>query len=136
MNFFAPCAGGVGGGAPAAEPVPACIPSGETDVQIREFQRRIESIYFEKDARRGLFATFTWFVEEVGELARAVKGRDEDNLKEELGDVLAWLCTLASLRGIDLEEAARRYEHGCPRCGGVPCGCGEKLAEDRPPAAG
>jgi NTP pyrophosphatase (non-canonical NTP hydrolase) len=41
----------------------------------------------------------------------------------ELGDVLAWLASLAGQLGIGLDEAAARYADGCPRCGGSPCRC-------------
>jgi len=91
---------------------------------ISEFQRQIESIYFEKDRARGLEADFRWFVEEVGELAKALRVGDSAQLTEEFADVFAWLCTLASLSGVKLEEAAQKYAEGCPKCGGVPCGCG------------
>lgn len=90
---------------------------------ISEFQRQIETIYLEKDRRRGLDADFRWFIEEVGELARALRHRDPGQLSEEFADVFAWLCTLASISGIDLEEAAQGYAQGCPKCRGLPCGC-------------
>jgi NTP pyrophosphatase (non-canonical NTP hydrolase) len=91
---------------------------------ISEFQRQIEAIYFEKDRARGVDGDFRWFVEEVGELAKALRGDDQAHLAAEFADALAWLCTLASLRGVDLEEAAGKYARGCPKCGGTPCGCG------------
>ena len=40
---------------------------------IAEFQKKIEQIYLERDSRRGLPGTFMWFVEEVGELATAIR---------------------------------------------------------------
>jgi NTP pyrophosphatase (non-canonical NTP hydrolase) len=91
---------------------------------ISEFQRQIEAIYFEKDSARGVEGDFRWFVEEVGELARALRSGDPAKLQEEFADCLAWLSTLASITGIELEDALRKYEHGCPKCGGTPCGCG------------
>ena len=96
--------------------------------RIREFQKVIEEIYFERDSRRGVEGTFLWFVEEVGELAKEIKrwrmGRGERaRLEEEFSDVFAWLSTLASLLGVDLEEAAQRYARGCPKCGKKPCEC-------------
>lgn len=94
-------------------------------MKLREFQKRIEEIYFEKDKARGVEGTYMWFAEEVGELTRALR-RDDDraNLEEEFADVLAWLSTLASIRGVDLEEVARRkYGAGCPYCKAVPCSC-------------
>ena len=67
--------------------------------------------------------TFAWFVEEVGELARGLHRGDDESLREEFADVAAWLVTLASIRGIDMGEAARKYANGCPRCGETPCSC-------------
>jgi hypothetical protein len=61
--------------------------------------------------------------EEIGELARAIRKGDEDNLAHEFGDVLAWLASLANLMGVDLEDAVARYADGCPRCGLTPCDC-------------
>lgn len=95
-------------------------------MKISEFQKLIEDIYFDKDSRRGLMGTFAWFVEEVGELSRALRSdRDEEKLREEFADVLAWLSTLASIAEIDLEEAAEKYAEGCPKCHQTPCICNE-----------
>ncbi len=90
---------------------------------IEGFQTQIEAIYFEKDSARGLDGTFRWFVEEVGELARAIRRADNIQLTEEFADCLAWLNTLASICGVRLEQAAQKYEQGCPKCGVTPCGC-------------
>jgi len=92
-------------------------------VTIREFQRQIESIYLEKDRARGLDADFRWFVEEVGELARALRSSSREQISEEFADVFAWLSTMASISGIDLEDAVGKYAGGCPKCGGTPCTC-------------
>jgi NTP pyrophosphatase (non-canonical NTP hydrolase) len=61
--------------------------------------------------------------EEVGELAKALRRNDPDELRLEFSDVLAWLASLANLTGVDLEEAAARYADGCPKCGASPCAC-------------
>lgn len=76
---------------------------------LREFQDFIRTKYYDRDSERGAEATFLWFVEEVGELASALAGDDELNAEEEFADVLAWLCTLANIRGIDLERAIEKY---------------------------
>jgi NTP pyrophosphatase (non-canonical NTP hydrolase) len=89
---------------------------------LRAFQEQIERIYLARDKARGWERTFAWFVEEVGELARALH-RDEEGLGEEFADAAAWLVTLASIRGIDLGEAAKKYASGCPRCHSTPCSC-------------
>ena len=88
------------------------------------FQRLIEDIYFERDSARGTNGTLLWFVEEVGELVRAIRRKERKNLEEEFSDVYAWLATLASLHGIDLEAIGRKkYGAGCPRCHASPCSC-------------
>jgi NTP pyrophosphatase (non-canonical NTP hydrolase) len=96
-------------------------------MEIRQFQKLIEELYYTRDAARGTDRTFAWFVEEVGELARALTRRKDptgQNLREEFADVLAWLATLASLEGISLEDAAiEKYGKGCPKCGSKPCAC-------------
>ena len=93
-------------------------------MKIAEFQKLIEALYLERDRARGLEGTFMWFAEEVGELTRALRRNEVDELEGEFADVLAWLATLASIAGIDLEEAARKkYEQGCPRCTNSPCAC-------------
>ncbi len=93
---------------------------------LKAFQEQIERIYLERDRARGWERTFTWFVEEVGELARALHRDEEQNIREEFADVAAWLVTLASIKGVDLEEAAQKYSNGCPRCRATPCSCPEK----------
>lgn len=93
---------------------------------LAEFQRRIEAAFLERDRRRGVDGTFLWFVEEVGELARALKRGEPENLKEEFADCLAWLSTLASLSGVDLAAAAEAYAAGCPSCHASPCACPER----------
>jgi len=107
--------------------------AGEGDVEwkgakmeLSAFQRLIARTYLERDSARGLGGTFMWFVEEVGELATALRERDEQALKGEFADVLAWLCTLASLSGVRMEEAVAKYADGCPGCGRMPCNCSAK----------
>jgi len=94
-------------------------------MKIEEFQRKIEAIYLERDSARGLASTHMWFCEEVGELTRALRRGQQDELEGEFADVLAWLSTLASIAGIDLQAAAmKKYAAGCPRCEATPCSCG------------
>lgn len=76
-------------------------------MEIREAQRIIREKYFERDSSRGIFSTFTWFVEEVGELAEALLNSDYNALREEIADVFAWLLSIANLVGVDVEEAFR-----------------------------
>lgn len=95
-------------------------------MQISEFQELIERMYFERDVARGVGGTFMWFAEEVGELATALRTRDAENLAEEFADVFAWLCTLASISGVRMEDAIAKYANGCPGCNSIPCACDEE----------
>lgn len=92
---------------------------------LPELQQRIRDLFGAKDGRRGVEGTFMWFMEEVGELAAALRGSgSRENLMLEFADVLAWLATLANIAGVDLNEAVnRKYGSGCPTCGLIPCGC-------------
>ena len=54
-------------------------------------------------------STVAWLCEEVGELAQAVRKGTRDQQLHELGDVLAWLASLANQLDLSLEEAADRY---------------------------
>ena len=90
---------------------------------LGEFQRLIADTYLGKDSARGLFPTFAWLVEEVGELASALRTGSAEELRHEVADCLAWLASVASIVGVDLEDAAGRYAAGCPRCERSPCVC-------------
>jgi NTP pyrophosphatase (non-canonical NTP hydrolase) len=81
------------------------------------------TLYGERDRTRGTAASVAWLVEEVGELAQAVRKGDHEAQLHELGDVLAWLASLADQLGLSLDDAAARYSAGCPRCGTSPCAC-------------
>lgn len=92
-------------------------------VELGAFQELMAATYGERDRTRGVPATVAWLAEEVGELARAVRKGDRSSQLHELGDVLAWLASLAGQLGLSLQEAAARYAHGCPVCRAVPCRC-------------
>ena len=92
-------------------------------VDIAAFQDTIAATYGERDAGRGTAMAVAWLCEEVGELAQATrKGTPEQQLHE-LGDVIAWVASLAHQLGLSLDEAAQRYAAGCPGCGALPCAC-------------
>jgi NTP pyrophosphatase (non-canonical NTP hydrolase) len=92
-------------------------------MELAVLQQLMARTYGDQDRQRGLAATVAWLAEEVGELAQAVRKGDREAQVHELGDVLAWLASLANQLGIDLDDAARRYEHGCPKCATMPCVC-------------
>jgi NTP pyrophosphatase (non-canonical NTP hydrolase) len=78
-------------------------------VEITAFQQLMEDLYGEADRERGIPATVAWLCEELGELAQAVRKGTVDQQRHELGDVLAWLASLANQLGLSLDEAAQRY---------------------------
>lgn len=78
-------------------------------MDVDEFQQLMDSLYGEGDCERGIPATVAWLCEELGELAQAVrKGTTEEQLHE-LGDVFAWLASLANQLDLSLADAAMRY---------------------------
>jgi NTP pyrophosphatase (non-canonical NTP hydrolase) len=92
-------------------------------MDIAEFQGRMAQTFGQRDAARGLPSSVAWLTEEVGELAQAVRKGSSDQQLHELGDVLAWLASIAGQLGLSLDDAAARYADGCPTCGSVPCRC-------------
>lgn len=92
-------------------------------MEISAFQELMLTTYGDRDRERGLPASIAWLAEELGELACAArKGTREEQLHE-LGDVFAWLASIAGQLGLSLDDAVDRYTHGCPRCGAMPCVC-------------
>ncbi|MEC9096100.1 MAG: MazG nucleotide pyrophosphohydrolase domain-containing protein [Planctomycetota bacterium] len=97
-----------------------------TQISFSEFQSLIRTMYMEKDVERGIDGTFMWLMEEVGELAAALRSGSAQDKSEEFADVLAWLTTIANVAGIDLNDAIRRkYGDGCPGCRQYVCGCSD-----------
>jgi NTP pyrophosphatase (non-canonical NTP hydrolase) len=93
-------------------------------ISLADFQQLIRQMYFEKDVARGVDGTFMWLMEEVGELASALREGTRDQQAAEFADVLAWLTTIANVAGVDLSDAVRRkYGEGCPGCGQFVCTC-------------
>jgi NTP pyrophosphatase (non-canonical NTP hydrolase) len=92
-------------------------------VEIRVLQDQIEAAFGVRDRARGADGTFRRLVEEVGEVAKALRAEDRAALALELADVVAWTVSLAALYEIDLDDALRRYGSGCPRCGASVCRC-------------
>ncbi|HPN29793.1 MAG TPA: MazG nucleotide pyrophosphohydrolase domain-containing protein [bacterium] len=96
-------------------------------MEIREFQDKIKRLYFSRDSQRGRDATFLWLVEEMGELSKALRRNDSENIKEELADVVAWSASLANILNLDLETILyEKYKEKCFYCGESPCVCKKK----------
>lgn len=95
-------------------------------ITISDFQKLIREMYLEKDVARGIDGTFMWLMEEVGELAGALRNGTHEERLGEFADVLAWLATIANVAKVDLAEAvAKKYGAGCPGCGNFVCTCAD-----------
>jgi len=92
-------------------------------MDLSVFQDLMARTFGERDAARGRPATLAWLAEETGELARAVRKGSTAEQLHELGDVLAWVASLANQLGLSLDDAVARYADGCPVCGSLPCNC-------------
>lgn len=94
------------------------------DVSLTDFQAKIKAMYFEKDVQRGIDGTFMWLMEEIGELATALRQGTHQEQREEFADVIAWLATIANVAGVDLGSAIQdKYGTGCPGCHRLVCSC-------------
>ena len=78
-------------------------------MELLEVQDLVERRYGPADRERGIPATVAWLAEELGELAQAVRKGTPAQQLHELGDVLAWLASLANQLDLDLDEAISRY---------------------------
>ena len=93
---------------------------------LDELQELISRMYSRKDQARGVEGTFMWLMEEVGELAAALRESSKEDTAKEFADVLAWLDTIANVAGINLSEAVRlKYGQGCPGCHQMICVCAD-----------
>lgn len=83
-------------------------------MNLRCVQEFIRKEYFERDSARGLYATFAWLVEEVGELAEALLSGSKTHIEEEIADVIAWTLSIANLLEVDVVKAfEKKYVGAC-----------------------
>ncbi len=96
-------------------------------MDLKAFQKHIADTYGEKDSARGIEGTFMYFMEEIGELAEAIREPDKHDLNGEFADCLAWLTSLAHLADVDLATVtAEKYTAVCKQCNASPCECKTK----------
>ena len=94
---------------------------------LDELQELIEKMYSRKDEARGVEGTFMWLMEEIGELAAALRESPKEEQAKEFADVLAWLATIANVAGINLTEAMQlKYGSVCPGCSKMVCECADE----------
>src|SRR5215216_3148425 len=68
-------------------PHPEHSPAAAPNVSLSDLQALIRKMYFEKDQARGIEGTFLWLMEEVGELATALRSGTQQERLEEFADV-------------------------------------------------
>lgn len=78
-------------------------------MELSELQQLMHDLYGAADQERGIPATVAWLCEELGELAQAVRKGTVEQQLHELGDVLAWLASLANQLDLSLDDAMARY---------------------------
>jgi NTP pyrophosphatase (non-canonical NTP hydrolase) len=78
-------------------------------MQLDEVQALMERHYGQADRDRGIPSTVAWLCEEMGELAQAVRKGTPDQQLHELGDVMAWVASLANQLDLSLDDAMARY---------------------------
>ncbi len=97
-------------------------------MHLDELRDLMEATYGLQDTERGIPATIAWLTEELGELAQAVRKGTREQQLHELGDVLAWVASLAAQLDLSMDEAVHRYADGCPKCTRRPCACGQSAS--------
>ena len=95
-------------------------------MDLRQLQQTMDDTFGDRDRDRGVEGTFMWFVEEVGELAAALRSGSPEQLEGEFADCLAWLVSTANVAGADIDKAIGKFAEGCPYCQSVPCECPRK----------
>ena len=84
-------------------------------MHLADVQQLMDELYGADDRARGVPSTVAWLCEELGELAQAVRKGTREQQLHELGDVLAWLASLANQLDLSMEEAIDRYVTNPPK---------------------
>jgi NTP pyrophosphatase (non-canonical NTP hydrolase) len=92
-------------------------------MELATLQDLMSRTYGRRNEEHGVSATLACLLEELGELARAVRKGDRQAQLHEIGDAMAWLVSLTNQLHLSLDEAAARYQGGCPSCSQLPCAC-------------
>lgn len=97
-------------------------------VTLFDWQKMFERIYGNVNRVVTLEQIGFHLMEEVGEVAREIRLRHEQELKDELADVFAWIVGITIKSGELIGEELRlddiiweRYPNKCPHCQSKPC---------------
>jgi len=84
-------------------------------MNLDELQNAVKEKYYKYDVKSGHLFLLAVMVEEVGELAEAIRKNDKDAIQEELVDVLFMTLSIANLFDVKLEnELVKKYLNGDP----------------------
>ena len=84
---------------------------------LARWQEMFEELYGERNSHKTVEEVFLHVVEEAGELAEALRKDTLDEIKENIPDVFAWLCSFATHRKLNLEEVVwHKFPNVCPYC--------------------
>ncbi len=72
-------------------------------MDLHEIQKRVWELVGEKDRMVGEMFLFSVLVEEIGELAEALRKKDKEGVSEELADVMFMVMSIANQFEVDLE---------------------------------
>ncbi len=84
-------------------------------MELEEIRLKIREKYLETDKNSGPLFLLAVLMEEVGEVAEAVRKEDKESIKEELSDVLFMIISLSNLFEVDIEKKlVEKYIKGDP----------------------
>ncbi|MEM2793952.1 MAG: MazG nucleotide pyrophosphohydrolase domain-containing protein, partial [Candidatus Methanomethylicia archaeon] len=63
-------------------------------MRIEDLQNLMKNLYYNRDKARGVDKTFMWYIEELGELVKAIRSNNKVSIEEELADSMAWLLSI------------------------------------------
>lgn len=96
-------------------------------LSLREHQLFHKRLYGRQNARIMLFQTAAHLVEEAGEVSRAFRHGNREELCDEMADVASWIFALATRLKLDLHTTFwRRYPYECEKCHYSRCRCDQK----------
>jgi NTP pyrophosphatase (non-canonical NTP hydrolase) len=84
-------------------------------MELEEIRLKIREKYLETDRNSGPLFLLAVLMEEVGEVAEAVRKGERDGIREELSDVLFMVISLSNLFEVDIEKRlVEKYIKGDP----------------------
>ncbi len=84
-------------------------------MELEEVRLKIREKYLETDRNSGPLFLLAVLMEEVGEVAEAVRKGEKEGVREELSDVLFVVISLSNLFDVDIERRlVEKYIEGNP----------------------